>query len=600
MKKYLLPTLLGGILSLSLPASARRIVINMSDYGIVPDTRQDIGPALQNALKKIKADVRQKDKVVLNFSKGTYNFHMPAAQTCTYYISNHDQNQPKPVMFNLTEWHNLTLNGNGSDFIFHGRMIPFVIAHCANTTLRDFSIDFSQPQIGQVEILKNSAEEGITFKIAPWMTYRLDGKAGTLTNLGEGWENTLTGGMAFEKGTRHVVYNTGDLGFDLHDATEVSPRVVHAPRWKDARLIPGTVVAMRSWYRPTPGIFATESRNTTLRNVKVHYADGMGLIAYRCTDITLDGFGVCLRGDNDPRYFTTQADATHFSQCKGRIVSRNGLYENMMDDAINVHGIYLKVDKRVDDHTLEASYGHGQSWGFRWGDVGDKVSFIRADSMQELSSRARIRSIRPLDTPTEVGTRRFRIEFEEAVPPAVGPGYGLEDLEWCPTIDFSRNTVRNNRARGALFSSPRKTVCRDNLFDHTSGTAVLLCGDCNGWYESGACRDLLIKGNRFINALTSQYQFTNAVISIYPEIPHLSQKPFHGGRKNAIRIVDNAFETFDMPLLYAKSVDGLLMRNNTLKTNHDYAPMHWNKKRILLEVVTRARVEEPTDITDQP
>ena len=48
-------------------------------------------------------------------------------------------------------------------------------------------------------------------------------------------------------------------------------------------------------------------------------------------------------------------------------MSRNGLYENMMDDAINVHGIYLKVDKRVDDHTLEASYGHGQSWGFRWG-----------------------------------------------------------------------------------------------------------------------------------------------------------------------------------------------------------------------------------------
>ena len=41
----------------------------------------------------------------------------------------------------------------------------------------------------------------------------------------------------------------------------------------------------------------------------------------------------------------------------------------MMDDAINVHGIYLKVDKRVDDHTLEASYGtasHGASVGVMW------------------------------------------------------------------------------------------------------------------------------------------------------------------------------------------------------------------------------------------
>lgn len=36
--------------------------------------------------------------------------------------------------------------------------------------------------------------------------------------------------------------------------------------------------------------------------------------------------------------FTTQADATHFSGCKGKITSCNGLYEGMMDDAINVHG----------------------------------------------------------------------------------------------------------------------------------------------------------------------------------------------------------------------------------------------------------------------
>ena len=60
---------------------------------------------------------------------------------------------------------------------------------------------------------------------------------------------------------------------------------------------------------------------------------------------------------------------------------------------------------------------------------------------------------------------------------------------------FAGNTVRNNRARGALFSTPRRTVVEDNLFDHTSGTAILLCGDCNGWYETGACRDVLIRRN---------------------------------------------------------------------------------------------------------
>ena len=37
-----------------------------------------------------------------------------------------------------------------------------------------------------------------------------------------------------------------------------------------------------------------------------------------------------------------------------------------MDDAINVHGTYLKVVKRVDDRTLVGRYMHGQSWGFEW------------------------------------------------------------------------------------------------------------------------------------------------------------------------------------------------------------------------------------------
>ena len=104
-----------------------------------------------------------------------------------------------------------------------------------------------------------------------------------------------------------------------------------------------------------------------MQNVKVHYAEGMGLLAQLCENITLDEFSVCLRGDKDPRYFTTQADATHFSSCRGKIDSRNGLYEGMMDDAINVHGTYLKIKQRLDDHTVIAQYMHPQAYGVRVG-----------------------------------------------------------------------------------------------------------------------------------------------------------------------------------------------------------------------------------------
>lgn len=161
------------------------------------------------------------------------------------------------------------------------------------------------------------------------------------------------------------------------EPSEIAPRRIRAPPWKDARLVPGTVVAMRGWGRPTPGIFLSHDLNTTLENIKVHYAEGMGLLAQFSENITLEKFCVCLKGEDDPRYFTTQADATHFSGCKGKITSCNGLYEGMMDDAINVHGTYLKVVKRIDDHTLVGRYMHDQSWGFEWGRAGDEVQFVQ-------------------------------------------------------------------------------------------------------------------------------------------------------------------------------------------------------------------------------
>ena len=154
------------------------------------------------------------------------------------------------------------------------------------------------------------------------------------------------------------------------------------PGWKGSYLTPGTRVVLRGWERPAPGIFLSHNLNTSFENVTVHYAEGMGLLAQLCENITLDRFNVCLKGSQDPRYFTTQADATHFSGCKGKIISCNGLYEGMMDDAINVHGTYLKVVKRIDDHTLVGRYMHDEAWGFEWGRVGDEVQFVRSATME--------------------------------------------------------------------------------------------------------------------------------------------------------------------------------------------------------------------------
>ena len=588
-----------SVLSLSLVLSCTTLsaqkVYEISAFGLKANSSKNASPVLQKVLAKIKAEYKEGEKVILRFPEGRYEFHEKGAAVREYYISNHDQTNPKKVGIALEDMKNLTLDGQGSEFVFHGRMLPVSLLRSENCLLKNFSIDFENPHIAQVKIVENDPQDGIGFEPAPWVDYRI-AKDSIFEAYGEGWTMRHSWGIAFDGDTKHLVYNTSDIGCPTKGASEVAPRRIHAPGWKDARLVPGTVVAMRGWGRPTPGIFLSHDVNTTIENVKVHYAEGMGLLAQLCENITLEKFGVCLKGDADPRYFTTQADATHFSGCKGKIVSCNGLYEGMMDDAINVHGTYLKVVKRVDDRTLVGRYMHGQSWGFEWGCPGDEVQFIRSNTMELVGKQNKIISIRPYDKEQTEGAREFLITFQEPVDQVINEqsGFGIENLTWTPEVLFSGNVIRNNRARGSLFSTPRKTIVENNLFDHTSGAAILLCGDCNGWFETGACRHVIIRKNRFVNALTNLFQFTNAVISIYPEIPDLKgqQQYFHGGPEGGIVIEDNEFETFDAPILYAKSVDGLVFRNNTIKLNTEYKPFHPNRNRFWLERVTNVTIAE--------
>lgn len=588
-----------SVLSLSLVLSCTTLsaqkVYEISAFGLKANSSKNASPVLQKALAKIKAEYKEGEKVILRFPEGRYEFHEKGAAVREYYISNHDQTNPKKVGIALEDMKNLTLDGQGSEFVFHGRMLPVSLLRSENCLLKNFSIDFENPHIAQVKIVENDPQDGIVFEPAPWVDYRI-AKDSIFEAYGEGWTMRHSWGIAFDGDTKHLVYNTSDIGCPTKGASEVAPRRIHAPGWKDARLVPGTVVAMRGWGRPTPGIFLSHDVNTTIENVKVHYAEGMGLLAQLCENITLEKFGVCLKGDADPRYFTTQADATHFSGCKGKIVSCNGSYEGMMDDAINVHGTYLKVVKRVDDRTLVGRYMHGQSWGFEWGCPGDEVQFIRSNTMELVGKQNKIISIRPYDKEQTEGAREFLITFQEPVDQVINEqsGFGIENLTWTPEVLFSGNVIRNNRARGSLFSTPRKTIVENNLFDHTSGAAILLCGDCNGWFETGACRHVIIRKNRFVNALTNLFQFTNAVISIYPEIPDLKgqQQYFHGGPEGGIVIEDNEFETFDAPILYAKSVDGLVFRNNTIKLNTEYKPFHPNRNRFWLERVTNVTIAE--------
>lgn len=563
---------------------AERQTIQMSTLGVVPGAGSNASIDIASALGRLPRT--KADTLRLVFSPGQYTFRAEGAPTRQVYISNHDQLEtPRAFGMLLEGYRHIEIDGlGGVQFVFEDAMLPIGIINSEGIHIRGLSIDYRYPTITQVRIVENRGKSGgMRFRPEPWVQGRINAD-GAWEAYGRNWHSTLGSGIVFDSLTRNTQYRVADLSYSTKEASIDAEGIVHAPHWQDERLPVGAVVAMRSYYRPQPAIFVDASKDIRLTDVVVHYADGMGLLAQNSHNLTLTGFDV---RPSAGRYFSTQADATHFSGCSGHIEVVRGRYEAMMDDAINVHGVYLQLTKRLDDHTIEAVYRHSQAWGFEWGVVGDTVQFVESLTFDVVPERRVIRAITPVDRPSVDGAKAFRIRFDKALPKSIRPEVriGLENMRKIPSVTFSHCHILRNRARGTLFNTSKLVLVENNYFDHISGSGILVSSDCNMWFESGQTRKMIIRGNVFEDVLTSLYQFTEGVISICPVIPDMAgqRQPFYGDGGSGILIERNVFKTFDTPLLYAQSVDGLVWRDNQVITTDTYPKYHHHQTPYVLK-----------------
>lgn len=162
--------------------------------------------------------------------------------------------------------------------------------------------------------------------------------------------------------------------------------------------------------------------------------------------------------------------------------------------------------------------------------------------------------------------------MEEALPDVIAADkVCAENLNWTADLVFRNNWVGRNRARGSLVSTRGKVLLEGNTYDHVAGTAILFSGDCNYWYDSGPCKDVTIKDNTFINNMSSNYQYCEAIISIYPIIPDLEAQD--GYYNDTFSITGNRFYNFGVPIIYAESVRNLIFKDNEIRNNDEFKPI---------------------------
>lgn len=548
--------------------------IHLSDFGLNPDTRTNAVPSL---LKALEAN-RSAEKPHLVFKRGRYDFWpFQQAESLTGYCE-------EATLVPIERLKDLVIDGDGSDFVFHGWTQPFTVAECDNVTFANFTIDWDIPLVAQAEVVR-VAGKFIDIKIdTVECPYVVEG--GKLFFVGEGWKaEAQSPVMEYDKKTRIVALDTGDVpclgrGWEKrYRAEEIEPDTVRLHN-SFARLpAQGSMLVIEHLGRRYSAFSVFESKDIEWRDITIYHCGGAGVGATYCENLTFRRYN-CVPNEKKNRYLAQDADGIHLNGIRGSVSLEECRFSGIMDDPFNIHSMYVPVAERIDDRTFKCTYAWSKKYD--WAGPGDICAFVENKQMHTIAEGTVESFERDPD-----GT--FTIRFEKPAPSAVKSGFALENMSCYGDVNIRNNYFGNCRARGVLVSTPGKVTIENNVFE-SSGCAILIPGEANYWFESGAVKDVLIKNNTFNDpCLTSIYQFSEAVISIYPEIPNLTQEspPYHRN----IRIEGNQFHPFDYPVLHAKSVDGITFRNNSLVRSHRFPAYHRRHATLSFEACRNVDVD---------
>ena len=135
---------------LSVPVFASTNGVDVPKFGVVAGRDRDETPGVLKAIEFAKT----KSHAILVFPKGKYEFWPQHAATRRYFISNHDDVGKRAVAIPLEDFVDLTLEGHGSVFIFHGSILPISMVHSQGVTLKNLSIYHAKPRLIESKVIQ--------------------------------------------------------------------------------------------------------------------------------------------------------------------------------------------------------------------------------------------------------------------------------------------------------------------------------------------------------------------------------------------------------------------------------------------------------------
>ena len=502
--------------------------------------------------------------VTLKFGKGIYEFYPEKASEDFLNISNNDSGNKK-IAFFIKGMKNVRIEGHDSNFLFHGSIIPTAILCSENVTIKGISIDYDYAWTFEGKVIDNNeVSRSFTVKVLPGNKYRISD--GHLLFSGYDWEFPMGECFIFDPKTRRPIYDTfsyfhGYWAGDMQ-AEDLGNGLVRFSG-HNGRLLPpvGSIwddKGPTGQNRKYPGIAILRSANVIIENVRVYRSGAMSLISEYSKDIIVRGFS-SERHENSERMVTSSADATHFVNCKGKIILENCRFESMLDDATNIHGVYMLADSILSPTKISVVFGHFQQEGNWFAEEGDTMRFIDKRTMRPVGEGKLINIDRP-------SRKQYIIETDFKITDTKIP-YAIENISCNASVEIRNCTVQYNRARSFLISTAGDVLIEDCTLKQMMA-GINISGDANFWYESGCTKNITIRNNYFENIAIGGNE-PQCALQIDPMIKKDSRQNdfyYHGN----VIFEGNRIATFDNQIIYARSIKSLKIKNNTFIKTDDF------------------------------
>ena len=566
-------------------ASDKVTVIDVTQYGADPTGVKDSAEGIQAAIEAAKEVT---GPVVLDFPKGEYQIYPDHAQKRELYISNtlsrnngdRGTYKMKNIGILLENMENVTLEGNQSSLIFHGKMMMFSTIGCKNIRIQNFDTDFQVPSVVSVTAEKVEGNTAILY-VPECYNYSVSGTTVTWSSdvspyTGQAyWSYTNNVGhvQGFDM-TTATLTTSGDKFFnnvqsmEKLDGHRLKVTYNSAPSFKA-----GYGQQMRRTTRDHSAAFFWESDGVTMQHVELHFLHAFGVVGQLSKNITLDD--VNFRNyEGSGRTGVGSADFVQMSGCGGTIRIVNSTFEDPQDDPINIHGTFLQVTERISDNKFKVHYQHHETSGFPNYYVGDEVEFVSKGTLLPIDgAKAKVTGVVGPDghggtmvagngdkaDASKTNLDTIIVTLDTNMPSSVSANAAaLENVTYTPSVEIENNVFREMPVRGILVTTRKPVVIRNNEFDNVAGAAVYISDDVNSWYESGHDEDVLIEGNVFRRCGVNQNSYS-AFIQFDPT-NNGAAEPVH---KN-VRIKDNTFYFTNGTgnIINAKSVNGLTFTGN--------------------------------------